>query len=277
MLSDGISFDDVLDKVQASAGRQLSYLHFITKTNLKNITNEFGINRDIVLHANDADSVAAWVQLTKNDTTTANLVRYVKFQNEEDTTYGLSKDEFVLIIMSDAQVTATKKFAGPMKEIALDSTHGTNCYNFQLTTFLVVDDYSEGFPCAFMYSSRVDEQVTSIFLSIVKDIVGIEYMTDVILMTDDTNVYSNAWQSTIGQPAHRLLCSWHVDNAWRKNLAKIKGNLVLKATVYKTLRAMMEIADKDIFHIKLDQFLACALTDPKTQLFDEYFSPKKIF
>lgn len=47
--------------------------------------------------------------------------------------------------------------------VCMDSTHGLNSYEFELTTFLVVDDRYEGFPGGFMFSNRVDAEVTQIF------------------------------------------------------------------------------------------------------------------
>jgi len=97
-------------------------------------------------------------------------------------------------------------------------------------------------------------------------------MCDVVLMTDDAEVHSNAWTIVRGEPAHRLLCTWHVDRAWRKNISEMKGDALMKATVYKTLLALMYIADKEIFQQKLTEFLDNAEEDDKMQKFAAYFS-----
>ena len=110
---------------------------------------------------------------------------------------------------------------------------------------LAIDEHGEGYPVAFCYSNnsnRVDELSMRIFLLVIRDALG-EALSDVILMTDDTEVYSNAWIAVMGEPAKRLLCTWHIDRAWHKNLSKIKGDAVLKATVYKTVRSLMEITN----------------------------------
>src|SRR5262249_13409215 len=149
----------------------------------------------------------------------------------------LRMDDFMLVIMSSAQVSGLRKFAGQNKEVALDSTHGTNSYNFQLTTLLVIDEHGEGFPVAFCFSNKVDLISMSVFLSVVGDTVGWQ-VTGIVLLTDDADVFYNAWFRVMGPPGHRLLCTWHVDQAWRKNLSKITGNMELKSTVYQTLRAL---------------------------------------
>jgi len=222
-----------------------------------------------VRHKNDADSVAAWVAHTKQQEATCNIVRFCKFQGE-DSDYNLNKMDFMLVIASDSQLIAGKQFCAPMHEICMDSTHGLNAYDFQLTTLLGIDKHGEGFPIAFCYSSHVDERSMTVFLQVVKEALGTA-LADVVLMTDDTEVYVNAWCAVMGPPAYRLLCVWHVDRAWRKNLTRIKGGSDVKTAVYKTLRSLMEIPDRDTFDVKLSEFLQSADDDTNTADFAKYF------
>ena len=206
----------------------------------------------------------------KHDSQTANLVRFVKFQGEIDSLYNLHNNDFMLIIASDPQLIGAHQFCGPGKAACLDSTHGMNTYDFQLTTLLAIDEHGEGFPIAFCYSSRVDQQTMSVFLNVCKTALG-GPLQDVVLMTDDTEVYCIAWTAVMGKPAHRLLCTWHVDRAWRKNLTRIKGDGEIKAVLYKTVRSLMEMTDKDEFHSKLSEFIAAAEEDNNTTDFANYF------
>ena len=80
--------------------------------------------------------------------------------------------------------------------IGMDSTHGTNMYDFQLTSIMVTDDHGEGFPVAFCISNRIDCTAMAVFLSAVRDVVGY-VIPDVILITDDAESYSNAWTQAI--------------------------------------------------------------------------------
>jgi len=158
----------------------------------------------------------------------------------------MREDDFMLIIMSETQLAVLQKLYKPNSEVALDSTHGTNGYDYQLTTLMLIDEHGEGFPAAFCFSNRVDERAMITFLSVCKENIGWP-MISAILMTDDADVYFNAWSQVMGQPAVRLLCTWHIDRAWRKNMNKIKGDSTLKATIYKTLRALLELSDKATF------------------------------
>jgi len=175
-----------------------------------------------------------------------------------------------LIIATDAQLIGAKQFCGPMKEICMDSTHGMNTYEFQLMTLLAIDKHGEGFPVPFCYSNSVDERTMTVFLEVVRDALG-QPLRDVVLMTDDAEVYSNAWKCVMGEPAFRLLCTWHVDRAWRRNLNKIKGDMQLKSSVYKTARALLELTSKDQFADKLKEFVSAAKEDIRTAEFGACF------
>lgn len=40
--------------------------------------------------------------------------------------------------------------------VCVDATHGTNSYDFQLITILVMDEFGEGFPAAWCISNKED-------------------------------------------------------------------------------------------------------------------------
>jgi len=267
----GIPFDDVLEKVQSGADNSaVSRLHLVTKQDLKNIVRDFNLSRGVRVCANDADSVAAWVEQNRQDGDRS-LVRYIKFQGSVDEQRDLAADDFMLVIMTEAQIAVLKQLYKPNHEVAMDSTHGTNAYDYQLTTLMIIDEHGEGFPAAFCFSNKVDEVAMSVFLSVCKENIGWP-LEDAVFMSDDAAAYYNAWTHVMGQPAHRLLCTWHIDRAWRKNLARVKGDSLLKATIYKTLRALLEITDKQLFSLKLSEFLQASTEDARTAEFGEYFT-----
>lgn len=123
-----------------------------------------------IQHSNDAESVAAWI-VRDRASGDASIVRYSKFQGETGDS-RLHANDFMLVIMSAAQVAGLRQFGGRGKEVALDSTHGTNAYDFQLTTLLVIDKHGEGFPAAFCYSNRVDETAMTVFLEKCREALG---------------------------------------------------------------------------------------------------------
>ncbi len=64
----------------------------------------------------------------------------------------------------------------------MDSTHGTNSYDLYLTTVLVLDDYGEGVPLAWLLSNREDTLILVEFMKNIKARIGnvslLWFMTD---------------------------------------------------------------------------------------------------
>ncbi|GFS68422.1 MULE domain-containing protein [Trichonephila clavipes] len=168
--------------------------------------------------------------------------------------------------MNDAQCEMLKKY---VSHICIDGTHGTNGYDFELITLLILDDMRQGFPCSFFISNRTDYFVLEIFFAKIKEKVG--EICPTVFMSDMAESFFNAWCNTFqSKPKHRLFCTWHVDRAWRKNLHKIQSR-EMRLEVYKTLRTLMEEKDVDTFNIMFNEVLKNFLENDMTREFCKYF------
>lgn len=102
--------------------------------------------------------------------------------------------------------------------ICMDATHGTTSYGNQLASVLVIDEYGNGVLAAFCISSGSSEVEWTTFLTAVKEAIAerenCTSLTANCLMTDNDPSFFHAWTKVIGPVKHRLLCSWHVDQAW---------------------------------------------------------------
>lgn len=58
------------------------------------------------------------------------------------------------------------------KCVCMDATHGLNPYQFEMTSIMVLDDIYQGFPCAFIFSNRTDQEMLEICLEKVRNAVG---------------------------------------------------------------------------------------------------------
>ena len=56
-------------------------------------------------------------------------------------------------------------------------------------------------------------------------------------MSDDAEQYYNAWSGVFGPVPKKLLCSWHVDRAWKKAIYEHIIGPEAKLEVYHMLRA----------------------------------------
>ena len=82
--------------------------------------------------------------------------------------------------------------------------------------------------------------------------------------------YYNSWVHVFGGRPKKLLCTWHVDRAWRKNLHKICDKNMQKE-VYHMLRVLLEEMDSIKFHKLLDEILKEWKNNELMSDFLEYF------
>lgn len=55
-----------------------------------------------------------------------------------------------------------------------------------------------------------------LFFNAAKSKVGI--ISTKLFMSDDAPAFYNAWLYVMGHVEHKILCIWHVDKNWRKNM-----------------------------------------------------------
>ena len=133
---------------------------------------------------------------------------------------NLHTRDFALAIQSPFQTEMLKLF-GPGKVICIDATNGTNGYDFQLVTILVVDEFGEGYPVGWCLSNRTDLTLLLIFFKEIKK--SVVNIVPKWVMSDDADQFFSAWVGVFCVGPQKLLCTWHVDRAWRSNLHSIKN------------------------------------------------------
>ena len=81
------------------------------------------------MHGDDLTSINMWIERFRQLPDDPVII-YEPFTE--------SNQNFLLAIMNESQRFMLKKYGE--KVICIDSTHGTNQYNYQLTTLMVIDD-----------------------------------------------------------------------------------------------------------------------------------------
>lgn len=112
----------------------------------------------------------------------------------------------------------------------------------------MVDDLREGFPCAFMVSSGGDTVAMQVYFRALLNSLNNETIRPSWFMSSMDDCFYNAWIAVFGSGARQLYCSWHVDNAWQKNLHKIEGN-INKIAVYKKIKTLLFERDVRTFEV----------------------------
>lgn len=175
-LKEGVTVTRILHDIRDSiTGKNVEFrrIHLITRQDIVNVQRGFGIGREEQLHAIDSTSVNLWVSKMQSE---GNTVLLFKQQGQDDPKGILSRDDFVLVIMTPAQKDMLVKY-GMNSYICVDSTHGTTGYDFQLTTVLVVDEFCAGFPVAFCFSTKIDYSTMFQFFSVLKRVLGVSMLT----------------------------------------------------------------------------------------------------
>ena len=135
----------------------------------------------------------------------------------------------------------------------MDATHGTTQYDFLLISILVIDEYGEGLPVAWAISNREDATLLVQFLKAVHTKVG--DIQPAYFMSDCAEQYYNAWHSVFGATT-KLLCIWHVDQAWRKALNEHVSNKQDRVEIYHQLRVLLQERVESEFFVRLQQLMS---------------------
>lgn len=123
--------------------------------------------------------------------------------------HELAGDNFFLVIGYSFQKEMLKEYSS--QKIFFDTTNGVKEYDVNLT--LIVERLFVHF--LFLVKERYDYFQNN---------ANVGTITMEVFMSDDDPAFYNAWVNIIG-PAHKsFLCSWHVDQIWRRNTqGKVKN------------------------------------------------------
>ena len=209
-LTKGVTFERILDDIRNSLDASVERIHLATRKDISNIQQAYGIQVE-QYHNDDSNSVLAWVNEMKQNT--PNPVLLHKQQGNATTSQcpNLTEKDFILVLQTPSQAEMLCK-CGHNKIICVDDTHGTNSYDFNLTTVLVVDEFGEGYPTAWCISNRTNLIAMLYYFEAIQRNIGYKIVQKWV-MTDDARQFYSAWESVFGQGPQKLLCTWHVDRA----------------------------------------------------------------
>ncbi|KAK3925046.1 Zinc finger protein 541 [Frankliniella fusca] len=124
-------------------------------------------------------------------------------------------DLFMFGFQTKQQEELLKK--GCSKILLIDETHGTNQYeNYQLLTVMVPDDNNRCWPVAHLITSCSEATyVQFFFLSIKARCPDLDINC---IMTDDAPNLINSVDLAWGKNHRHLLCLWHIDQIFQKNI-----------------------------------------------------------
>lgn len=207
-----------------------------------------------------------WIREDNENGSTSSVLFYKPQGELSPDVPELNANDFILIIMNEAQSEILKKFG--RDTLCIDGTHGLNQYDFQLVTLMVIDEFRQGFPCTFVISNRCDSLISRLLFIKIKERVG-EFSAE-NFMSDMDEAFFNGYKAVMPMPKRRLYCSWHVDRAWRKNLIKVRAK-EKQGDVYKILRTLLEETDVNSFYALFSEAKTLFLSNDDTKDFGSYF------
>ena len=167
-LSKGVTFEKILDDIRDNVDTSFSHIHLLSRKDLQNIERAFGLKGHIK-HSDDATSVKAW--LLEMEEKEDNPVLFYKFQGDSTKEPSLLPSDFVIVFQTEFQAEMMCKFA-PNHVVCVDSTHGITGYDFKLLSMVVIDEFGEGIPVAWLLTTREDFTTVEFFFKVLKLRVG---------------------------------------------------------------------------------------------------------
>ncbi|XP_074604017.1 uncharacterized protein LOC141857426 [Brevipalpus obovatus] len=253
----GLTRTTILQNIRATWTKENNKrIHRAIDQDLQNISRDFKLRSDVVRDQNDLVSVESHIEQMKS----MNVNPIIIYEAED------AENQFILGICNEGQRFVLEKFGNDV--IAMDSTHGTNDYNFQLTTIMVVDENRTGFSVAFLYSSKINQAVFLKFFRALKESCNVPRCK--IFMSDDAPAYYNAWTEVFEPPLHRLLSIWHVFRNWNKHSLQI-SDIAKRKELMADIIAVQKNVDEQEFQDQAKFFMNKYEKDKPTAVFVQYF------
>ena len=273
-----IPFSVIIQEARSNINNQLERKHIVSKRDLIHIAKSIGVYKPKCRDADDGMSIDSWVRsYMSNDSSPFILYKRQGEQSFDippddacikDNT-GLLNEDFLLGYMDSAQCEMLRRFGtGDLSVVCVDSTHGTNIYHFLLTTVMILDNNRQGFPVAFLFSTRETECVLKLFFRAIRSQVGIISVNS--FMSDMAPQSYNAWRHVMGDSVHRLFCSWHVAKALKENTQRIADS-EMRTQTYVSLHSVMTEHDVPTFEDKLAKLRDQLRSNESTEQFCNYF------
>ena len=259
-LAKGVKVEAILDEIRFDTKAVDNRGHLVARQDIHNIKHQFNIEL-MKRHKKDTVRVHCWVEeLRKCD---FNLILVYKPQGRIE--FGLPADNFLLGIQTKYQLDQMKKNGSNI--ICMDATQSTNQYDFQIITVLVIDHFGEGLPVAWLISNREDKLVLNPFIAAIREAIGDVKVR--LFVADDANNFYNAWPSYFPVPDSKLICSWHVDKNWQKNLQKHVQTHGEQGKIYKALKLIQMELQETVFWKLVQEFSGWC--EEKYRSFNAYF------
>lgn len=177
----------------------------------------------------------------------------------------LPKDVFMLGIQTVQQLERMKE--GCKTILIMDETHGLNQYDFKLLNLLIKDHFNRGYPVGHLISSKSDEATLRHFFLAIKE--RCPDMEIKCCITDDDPALINALNSGFAREILHILCKWHTQRTFQKNLHRCVRDTDLETEMFQVLCLIIDASSVDELNLLVSAFIH--YYENKAPMFMEYF------
>lgn len=213
-----VPFQSILQEIRNSGkGEKLGRFQLVNKKDLYNIEASFKLQSNAIRHSSNEGNIEAWIA-ENNNSILIHKARGVTCEQFPQ----LKTEDFILCIMNSDQMEILNRFNGYCicADYIKDSNNnlGQNCNDFHI--LIVLDEWKQAIPCAFMLTNRSEQDVFQVFFQLIKNASGISIKTK-LFISDTSEIFYNAWVGTMIEPEQRFFGSWFVKNCWKDGLKLI--------------------------------------------------------
>ncbi|XP_039286046.1 uncharacterized protein LOC111058654 [Nilaparvata lugens] len=263
-----VPLEDILNDIRDSLyNEHVKRIHLTTKTDLHNLIAKFKLNRNEIKNDSEYKTVDSWVTTHLS----SSMIRLYKNQGDILEAFPqLTQQDFCLIVANDAQISLLHKYGNYV--VCVDNTHGLDSFGFEMFSILVVDELGEGIPCALMFTTRNDTAILQVFYLVIRSALSGLNLEPCYFMSDLDEASYAAWLGVFPcKETQRLFSSWHIDEAWRTQIDKIKTKEpIIKANIYKQAKMLMNEKNLMTFDMMASNFLHELFANEETRSFGSY-------
>ncbi|KHJ80066.1 hypothetical protein OESDEN_20268 [Oesophagostomum dentatum] len=217
LLKDGFKYEQVLRKVRECCKRTDATQTRLYYTTLRDIRSIAIRNKIDLARRHNNDLMSAELRIREGNPNDG--VRLYRPASEE-TGEGFVLIFLIAVIITPIQKEWLEKYA--KRAICVDDTFNLTPYTLRLATVVLADEWDKGLPSAFLLSQRMTEEEVTLLFEQVKMLVP--SFETAYFMSDDSNSFYNAFRRVFpGSEARKLLCTFHITQAVKRNTGKLSN------------------------------------------------------
>lgn len=263
-IAGGVQIENDLNVVPVSiANDDLRLMYLAKKNEIYNIEQNINFEEEIIKYPINPRTVQSWINSMRLSSDTEMLM-FKPHGVTDNANSFLNKDCFFLTFMTKTQKLLLQKYG--LGTVILEHTQSGKIH---LSSLLILDECSEGFPIAFMFTDKFDVNTISLFLEKVK--CSVRQIKPSVFISGTNNLCYSAWIKVIGVPKTRLFITSHVLAEWKYHLDLECRPQEKRNSVFKMLESLTYDLDIAHFTKSLEETMETLRTEIDTKSFFEYF------